>query len=96
MQALRSFKLEVSVDPKFHPKIIGRRGTVVSKIRQDHEVQITMPDKDSERPDVVVITGLEQNALAARDDILRIVHDFVSYNCVCCYFAATADHADTS
>jgi len=37
-----------------------------------------MPDKDSERPDIVVITGLEQNALAARDDILRIVHDFVS------------------
>ena len=66
------------VDPKFHPKIIGRRGTVVSKIRQDHEVQITMPDKESERPDVVVITGLEQNAMAARDDILRIVHDFVS------------------
>ena len=78
LQVLRSFKLEVPVDPKFHPKIIGRRGTVVSKIRQDHEVQITMPDKDSERPDVVVITGLEQNAVAARDDILRIVHDFVS------------------
>jgi len=67
----------VSVDPKFHPKIIGRRGTVVSKIRQDHDVQITMPDKDSERPDVVIITGLEQSATAARDDILRIVHDFV-------------------
>ena len=75
---MRSFKLEVSVDPKFHPKIIGRRGTVVSNIRKDHEVQVTMPDKDSERPDIVVITGLEQNALAARDDILRIVHDFVS------------------
>jgi len=50
----------------------------VSKIRQDHDVQVTMPDKDSERPDVVVITGLEQNAVAARDDILRIVRDFVS------------------
>ena len=75
---LRSFKLEVSVEPRFHPKIIGRRGTVVSKIRQDHDVQVTMPDRDSDRADVIVITGLEQNALAARDDILRIVHDFVS------------------
>lgn len=81
LQALRSFKLEVSVDPRFHPKIIGHRGTVVSKIRQEHEVQVTMPDKDSERPDIVVITGLEQNALAARDDILRIVPDFVSCFC---------------
>jgi len=75
---LRSFKLEVSVDPKFHPKIIGRRGTVVSKIRQDHNVQVTMPDKDSDHPDVVVITGLEENTLAARQDILDIVHDLVS------------------
>ena len=56
---------------------------MVSKIRQDHEVQITMPDKESERPDVVVITGLEQNAVAARDDILRIVHDFVSGSSNC-------------
>jgi len=78
LQALRSFKLEVSVDPKFHPKIIGRRGTVVSKIRQDHGVQVTMPDKDAESPDVIVVTGLEQNTLAARDDILHIVHEFVS------------------
>jgi len=54
---------------------------VVSKIRQEHEVQVTMPDKDSERPDIVVITGLEQNALAARDDILRIVPDLVSCFC---------------
>lgn len=75
---MRSFKLEVSVDPKFHPKIIGRRGTVVSKIRQDHNVQVTMPDKDSDHPDVVVITGLEENTLAARQDILDIVHDLVS------------------
>jgi len=79
LQVLRSFKLEVSVDPKFHTNIIGRRGTTVSKIRQDHEVQVTMPDKDSDRPDIIVITGLERNTLAARDDILRIVHDFVSY-----------------
>jgi len=63
------------VDAKYHPKIIGRRGKVVSKIREDHDVQVTMPDKDS---DVIVITGLEQNTLAARDDILRIVRDYVS------------------
>ena len=66
------------MDPKFHPKIIGRRGMVVSKIRQDHDVQVTMPDKESDRQDVIVITGLEQNTHAARDDILRIVRDLVS------------------
>ena len=62
-----------------------------------------MPDKESERPDIVVITGLEQNAVAARDDILRIVHDFVSsiiitgancYNYVSCvkHYTDLHDH----
>lgn len=72
---LRNFKLEVTVDPKFHPKIIGRRGAVVTKIRQDHDVHVLFPDKTSERPDLIVITGLEDKAVAAKEDILRIVQE---------------------
>lgn len=47
-QALRSFKVTVSVDPKFHPKIIGRKGAVISQIRKDHDVNIQFPDKGDE------------------------------------------------
>jgi len=47
-QALRSFKLTVTVDPKYHPKIIGRKGAVITQIRTEHEVNIQFPDKDDE------------------------------------------------
>lgn len=47
-QALRSFKVTMSVDPKFHPKIIGRKGAVISQIRKDHDVNIQFPDKGDE------------------------------------------------
>jgi len=74
-KALRSFRLEVNVEPRFHPKIIGRRGAVVNKIRQDHDVQIIFPDKTAEKPDVITIVGLEEKTHAARDEIMRMVHE---------------------
>lgn len=45
-QALRSFKLSITVDPKYHPKIIGRKGAVITQIRLEHDVNIQFPDKD--------------------------------------------------
>jgi transcription antitermination factor NusA-like protein len=72
---LKNFKLEVMVEPKYHPKIIGRRGAVVTKIRQDHDVHILFPDKNSDRPDVIVITGLQEKTESARDEITRIVQE---------------------
>ena len=75
---MRNFKLEVHVEPAYHPKIIGRRGAVISKIRDTHEVNIQFPEKKAECEDLITITGYESNAKAARDDILRIVQDLVS------------------
>ncbi|XP_009875981.1 PREDICTED: LOW QUALITY PROTEIN: vigilin-like, partial [Apaloderma vittatum] len=74
-RALRSFKLTVIVDPKYHPKIIGRKGAVITQIRTEHEVNIQFPDKDdeSQAQDQITITGYEKNAEAARDAIMKIV-----------------------
>ncbi|KAG7265930.1 hypothetical protein CRUP_036123 [Coryphaenoides rupestris] len=36
-RALRSYKVTMSVEPRFHPKIIGRKGAVISQIRKDHD-----------------------------------------------------------
>uniref|UniRef100_A0A2K5CA66 Vigilin n=1 Tax=Aotus nancymaae TaxID=37293 RepID=A0A2K5CA66_AOTNA len=74
-RALRSFKLSVTVDPKYHPKIIGRKGAVITQIRLEHDVNIQFPDKDdgSQPQDQITITGYERNTEAARDAILRIV-----------------------
>lgn len=74
-RALRSFCLEVEVEPKFHPKIIGRRGMVITKIREDHDVNIQFPDRGSDRANIITVTGYEDQANAAKVDILKIVGD---------------------
>uniref|UniRef100_A0A8C6KD94 Vigilin n=1 Tax=Nothobranchius furzeri TaxID=105023 RepID=A0A8C6KD94_NOTFU len=74
-RALRSFKVTMSVDPKFHPKIIGRKGAVISQIRKDHNVIIQFPDKGDEQQvgDLIVISGYERNVEEAREAIQQLV-----------------------
>ncbi|XP_022065912.2 vigilin [Acanthochromis polyacanthus] len=72
-RALRSFKVTMSVDPKFHPKIIGRKGAVISQIRKDHDVSIQFPDKGDEQQDVIAISGYERNVEEARQAIQQLV-----------------------
>ncbi|KAL2079597.1 hypothetical protein ACEWY4_025341 [Coilia grayii] len=72
-RALRSFKITLSVPPKFHPKIIGRKGAVISQIRKDHDVNVQFPDKGDEQQDLIVICGYERNAAEARVAIEQLV-----------------------
>ncbi|XP_030647184.1 high density lipoprotein binding protein a isoform X2 [Chanos chanos] len=74
-RALRSFKLTITVDPKYHPKIIGRKGAIITQIRTEHDVNIQFPEKNDENQDQITITGYEQNATAARDAIQAIVDE---------------------
>ncbi|TNM93825.1 hypothetical protein fugu_002001 [Takifugu bimaculatus] len=72
-RALRSFKVTMTVDPKFHPKIIGRKGAVISQIRRDHDVNIQFPDKGDEDQDLIVISGYERNVEEARRTVQQLV-----------------------
>lgn len=72
---LRSFELKIEVDPEWHPKIIGRKGAVINKLRADHDVQISFPRKEDEIDNVITIQGYEAAAYAAKDDILKIVEE---------------------
>ncbi|XP_017280693.1 high density lipoprotein binding protein a isoform X2 [Kryptolebias marmoratus] len=74
-RALKSFKLTITVDPKYHPKIIGRKGAIITNIRTKHDVNIQFPEKNDENQDQITITGYEQNAIAARDAIQAIVDE---------------------
>lgn len=78
LQELRNFRLEVEVPSKHHTKLIGRRGAVVNKIRTDHDVQIIFPDKDKDRQNTIVIIGLEDNVIKAREEIMQKVQELVS------------------
>ena len=58
-----------------HPKIIGRKGVTISKIRAEHDVNIQFPDRNAEDPDLITITGYQERAEGARDAILKIVEE---------------------
>ena len=69
----KSFEVTVEVNPEYHPKIIGRGGAVIIKLRDDFGVQIQLPKKAAENSEVITITGFEADANAAKEAILKIV-----------------------
>jgi len=75
---LRSFMVSVSVSPEYHPKIIGRKGAVITKLRDDYNVNIQLPKKEADCQEVITITGLEKDAEAAKSEILKIVGQYES------------------
>jgi hypothetical protein len=52
---------------------------VITRIRQDHKVNIQLPDqRNTEQQDVLTIIGLEEDCNAARDEINKLVSQLVS------------------
>ena len=73
----------MSVDPRYHPNIIGKKGAKINKIRETHDVRIQLPERDgSGAAEEITIIGYEHQVKAAEADILKIVHELVSWsNC---------------
>lgn len=72
---LRSFEIKIDVDPEYHPKIIGRRGAVVNKLRAEHNVNISFPKREDPDDRTITITGYEIDALRAKDEIMKKVNE---------------------
>ncbi|MCL4139924.1 UNVERIFIED_CONTAM: hypothetical protein GTU68_041720 [Idotea baltica] len=73
---LRSFHLTLNIDPEYHPRIIGRKGMVISKIRSEHAVNIQFPARGGTDADHVIrISGYEKNCESAKEAILKITGD---------------------
>merc|ERR1711988_1563667 len=73
---LKSFEIQIDINPEYHPKIIGRKGAVITKLRNVYEVNIQLPKKDDPEASIITITGYEKNALEAKAAIQKIVGDF--------------------
>jgi len=58
--------------------IAGRRGEVINKIRADYDVRIQLPERNDEDQSQITIIGYERNCEAAKDEILRMVKEYVS------------------
>lgn len=68
----RSFQIRMEIDPEYHPKIIGKRGAVISKIREKHDVNIQFPPRGDPEESIITITGYEKNVSEAKTAILAI------------------------
>ena len=64
--------------PEYHTKIIGQKGAVITKLRDDFKVNIQLPKKEGDSQEDITITGLEENAEAAKNEILKIVGQYES------------------
>jgi len=73
---LKSYEIQIDINPEYHPKIIGRKGAVITKLRTDYDVNIQLPKKDDIDASIITITGFEKNANEAKIAIQKIVGDF--------------------
>ena len=68
--------LELSIDPRVHPRIIGARGSAVKALQDKHRVRIIFPrEKDSWQ---ILVVGAAEDAEDAKSAIELSADDFVS------------------
>ena len=74
--------VDVQIDHRVHSRLIGSRGRAIRQIMNDYKVDIKFPTRDSDDPDVVVVTGAEENVLECQDHLLNLTEEYVSvYRC---------------
>ncbi|XP_075236995.1 satellite-binding protein 1 Dp1 [Lycorma delicatula] len=74
----KSFEVKLNVPAEYFPKIIGKKGSVINKIRDDHGVQINLPPRGSEEENTITIVGYQEKAEAACNVIMKIVNELKS------------------
>ncbi|KAH7714186.1 KH domain-containing protein [Aphelenchoides avenae] len=65
------FTQEISLDARFHPRLIGQRGRNLRKVQEDFGVEIRLPGRNDPNPNLVVIAGKTEDAVYDCIDSLR-------------------------
>ncbi|XP_053378526.1 vigilin-like [Mercenaria mercenaria] len=68
--------IEVKVDHRIHPRIIGQKGRGVRKIQEDFKVDLRFP-RGNDNPDIIVISGAEDDVYDCKDHLLNIEEEFL-------------------
>ena len=72
-----NFRLQVPVLKKFHGNIIGKGGSIITKIKEETGCTIDIPSGSSES-NIIVITGYKDKCEVARKNILKIESEMAS------------------
>lgn len=68
----------ISVDRRVHSRLIGSRGRNIKKIMDQFKVEIRFPRETDEDPNLVTITGSDDNVQDAKDYLLNLEEEYVS------------------
>jgi len=77
---------EVHIDHRVHSRLIGARGRAISKIMDDYKVDIRMPGRDADDPDLVIISGRDDDVEDCREHLLNLEEEYV---CSLCFLIVT-------
>jgi len=70
---------EVRIDHVVHSRLIGARGRAINKIMDDYKVDIRMPGRDAEDPDLVIISGHDNDVLDCKEHLLNLEEEYVCF-----------------
>ena len=70
--------MKVKIFKEAHPKIIGKGGAQIKKIREETDTKIDLPRENSDS-DVITITGKKENVEKAKNMIEAIQKELVCY-----------------
>ncbi|XP_029347773.1 vigilin-like [Acyrthosiphon pisum] len=72
---LRSYEIQMTIEPEFHPMIIGKKGDTVRNLHNKYGVQVNLPRRgEGINENIVTVVGYQQSAEAARDEIQEMVN----------------------
>ena len=77
-QSANSYEVKVKIFKEAHPKIIGKGGAQIKKIREETDTKIDLPRENSDS-DVITITGKKENVEKAKNMIEAIQKELVCY-----------------
>lgn len=72
-------KEEVFIDARVHSRLIGARGRNIRKIIEQFGVDIKFPRNIDPDPNKVTIIGPEENVADAKDHLLNLEEEYVSF-----------------
>lgn len=70
--------LDVPLDSRIHARIIGGKGSNLRRLMDRYKVDIRFPRRDDENPNLVTITGDEENVYEAEAELKRLEDNYVS------------------
>ena len=71
--------MEVSINNQIHSRIIGGKGRTVRKLMEQFKTDIRFPR--GENPDLVQVTGTQENCEACIEHLLVLEEEYVSSSC---------------